>query len=235
LHVGAAVPSDHPLPLDELMDANVRASASLGQWATARGLPLVYLSGAAVYGDGPGPFRETDAVAQVPLGGMYGLSKVMAEAALDLFSTTEGLSLAILRPTSIYGDGLAATKMVASFLRRAVAGEEIVLSPPVEDRVNLIHAADVAGALVDLLVRGRTGVFNLAGPDQVSVLDLAQECIRITGRGRIRVADVENSRAPLQRFRLDTAKAEMASLQARIGLAQGLDMMWRKQWLPDDV
>ena len=75
----------------------------------------------------------------------YGFSKLLAEDVLMRLHQ-HILKLCMLRPTSIYGHGIGEDKMVPRFLATATRNEVIELSHPVEDRVDIVHAADVADA-----------------------------------------------------------------------------------------
>lgn len=220
LHVGALVPAGPDTAADRLMDANVRATLALGQWAAARRLPLLFLSGAAVYGDVTAPARESDPVAALPVGGLYGLTKALAEGVLIQLAAASGLRLAVLRASSIYGWGLGPAKLVSALLAKAQAGEAIELHPPADDRVNLVHAADVAWAMVAAATRGATGIFNIGGPAQVSMLELAQACVQAAGAGSVTVSEQEAGRGPHNRFPLDLSKA-----QSQLGYGPGIDLV----------
>src|SRR5205085_5928207 len=110
---------------------------------------------------------EADPITTRPVSGLYGLSKLLAEQLLDSL-VGQGLKLCVLRPSSIYGAGMPETRMVASMLARARRNEEIRLTPPVQDRINLVHASDVAAAAVAALKAEAWEIFNVAGPKAVS-------------------------------------------------------------------
>ena len=99
VHAGAMVPkAEGPLDEGRMFDANVRACLNLGEWALARSVPVVHISGAIVYVE---PDRqgidETAPTGHSGLGGFYGLTKLLAE---DIFRRLRerGLQVAILRP-----------------------------------------------------------------------------------------------------------------------------------------
>ena len=225
IHAGAAVPSARSsYGENELFDANVRAVFNLAGWARKRQLPFVHISGAIVYANPNGPdIREDAPLGWSGLGGSYGLTKLLAE---DVLRREEGrgLALAILRPSSIYGYGLAAEKIICSFLNRAREGAAIELSEPVDDGADLIHAADVASAVVKVLKREAWETFNLGAGKCTSVRDLAATCISVAGEGTIEITDGDGPpRPPERRFGLNCQLAnERLGWSARIGLPEGL-------------
>lgn len=222
VHAGAAVPSPgRPVLAQDILDANVRACFCLGDWARKRGKPLVFVSGATVYAAGKRALKEDDPKTSRPDSGLYGLSKLLGEQVLDSLAA-QGLKLCILRPPSVYGAGMPETRMVAALLAKARRGEDLRLQPPARDRFSLIHAADVADAVVRALRKEASGVFNIAGPDPVSVSEIAETCVAVAGRGRV-VVDANDTGDGTLHYALDSGKAAATlGYSPRIGLEEGL-------------
>ena len=226
VHAGAMVPKTADPLHDErqMFDANVRACLNLGEWALARSVPVVHISSATVYRD---PFRqgiaETAPIGFSGLGGFYGWTKLFAE---DIFRRLgeRGLQVAFLRPSSIYGTGLAATKMLKLFLATAAKGEPIQLNPPVDARIDLIHAADVASGVVGVLRTEAWDTINLASGHPVSVLEIANACLAVTGKGKVQIRDAaQGVREPNSRFWLNCDRAErVLGWAPEIGLEEGI-------------
>ena len=223
VHAGAAVPSPgRPVAPRDILDANVRACFCLGDWALRRGKAIVLVSGATVYATGGArAIKEDDATTSRPDSGLYGLSKLLAEQLLDSLAA-QGLKLCILRPSSIYGAGMPETRMVAAMLAKARRGEDLRLLPPVRDRVNLVHAADVADATLRALKKEAWGVFNVGGPDAVSIADIANACVAVAGRGKV-IAPADDASEGSLRYALDSSRATAAfGYSPHIGLQEGL-------------
>jgi UDP-glucose 4-epimerase len=228
IHVGAMVPRK-PGAIDEavMFDANVRSCVNLGQWAISRNIPLVHVSGAIVYEDQDNQGRDEDAaLGWNGLGGFYGFSKLLAEDVLNRLCQ-QGLKLAVVRPSSIYGVGLPDGKMLTSFLATARTGGTITLAPPVDDRIDFIHAADVSLAILRILKGEMWDVFNIASGCLVSVRELAEACVAVSGRGTVvTTAGQCPARKPSTRFALDTGRARLRlAWQPLIDIGQGLTMM----------
>jgi UDP-glucose 4-epimerase len=230
LHVGAIVPHASVKVSERVFfDANVRSCLSLGQWALKRKIQLVFLSGSTVYADPEKTgIRESDKKTCGGLGGFYGFTKLLAEKILK-YLEGEGLHLTILRPSSIYGYGLPTGKMISNFLHKASEGQFIELTPPVDDRINLIHAYDVAQALLMVLEKKAYGVFNIAGKLPPSIFEIAQTCVEVVRRGEVKVLHGESSRAPVVRFDLccDVARDAFA-FSPKINLSEGIRRVWRE-------
>lgn len=226
VHAAAAVHTD-PANEAEMFDVNVRATTNLGAWAMMRRVPLVFISTAAVYAH-PGADRlsEDATLGWSGLGGFYALTKLLAEDALGRL-TAHGLQRAVVRPSSLYGAGLPAGKMVSAFLKTARAGGTIAVAAPADDGVDMIHAGDVARAVVAILRADAWDVFNVATGSVVSIRDVATACVEAAGRGAVACADLTPAiRSPAIRFRLDTSRARAVLDWAPvINLRTGLSMM----------
>jgi len=223
IHAGAVVPSGASSQrIDTIFSANVGAAMALGEWALARNLPLVYISGAIVYSE---PDRtdilEGDDVGPRGLGGFYGLSKYLAELVFQYFAR-EGLDLCILRPSSIYGPGLSPTKMISKFLVAADCDGVIELSPPFDDAVDLVHARDVSVAAIEALTNDAVGIYNVGSGQLSTVTEVAEACVDVVGRGSVKAIGVSSS-TPSVRFGLNcTAAVNAFSFSPTVRLVEGL-------------
>jgi UDP-glucose 4-epimerase len=196
IHAGASVKPSGEINEAGMFDSNVRACLNLGQWALIRNIPLIYISGAIVYEDSFAISQnELGATGWRGLGGFYGLSKLLAEDVMQRLRQ-QGLKIAILRPTSIYGKGLGEEKLAQRFLSLASKGEVINLFEPIQERVDLIHASDVARAIILIFKSDKWETFNLSSGRPISMLELANACIDATGKGRVTITGQPKSDCP---------------------------------------
>lgn len=235
VHVGAIVPKRSGI-IDEakMFDANVRSCVNLCQWAISRNVPIVQVSGAIVYAECDRQNQnEEAALGWNGQGGFYGFSKLLAEDVFKRFAQ-RGLRLAVLRPSSIYGYGLPADKMISRFLATANMGNTIELAQPVNEKVDVIHAADVSRAILAILQKEVWDIFNIASGRPVSIKDLAEACILVAGRGSILIKEDELQRSdPITRFSLDSGRANrLLGWQPRLDLSDGLRMMLQERVYP---
>jgi UDP-glucose 4-epimerase len=230
VHAGALIPSTSASENDQLFDINVRSCLNIAQWALTRKIPIVFISSASVYADLDKPAIKEDAPrGWNDLGGFYGMSKLLAEDMLDRFRS-HGLQVAIVRPSGLYGFGGSKAKMIYRFLDSAVRGDTIVLTPPVEDSVDLVHAADLSSAIVKIIEIGCWQTFNIASGRPVSIYELASSCVDAAGSGSVEVADAIEKTVAMRRFFLDTSMArEQLGWVSTIGIQQGLGMVLAKQ------
>ena len=235
VHAGAQVKPSGDVDQACMFDANVRACLNLGQWALARGIPMAYISGAIVYADPCLPTQDESAkLGWSGLGGFYDSNKLLADVVLTRLRQ-KGLKLALIRPTSIYGQGIDREKMVCRFLSTAATDGVIELSEPTQDRVDLVHAADVASATKAVLVRECWETLNVSSGNPVSIKTLAQACVDVAGSGRISITgQTPPGYKPSVKFSLNIRRAqECLGWTPAIGIHRGLEMLLREQYLAD--
>ncbi len=227
VHAGACVQPSGEVDEARMFDANVRACLNLGQWAMSRNIPLLYISGAIVYADPCALLqRESAPLGCSGLGGFYGFSKLLAEDVL-MRLRQQGLRLCILRPTSIYGHGIGADKMVFRFLTTAARNEVIELDQPVQDRIDIVHAADVSAAAVAALSRDCWEILNVSSGEPVSIIELAEACVAVAGCGHIKIkGEAPANYKPSVKYSLDISRAsECIDWRPSIALREGLAML----------
>ena len=236
IHAGALVRAPG-VTMDNrtLFDANIRATRALGDWALARCIPMIFISGATVYAaaEGGRPAEQDELAWHGASGGAYGHSKLLAEAVLWPLQQ-QGLALAVLRPSSIYGTGMASGKLIPSWLGIAAKDETILVDPPAKDCIDLVHAADVARAVKLTLDRRAWTTFNVASGAPQTLMEIAAACVSVVGRGRVILRETTTDRPPQLRFALNTeyARREL-NFQASIGIEQGLKLMLQRRLMPD--
>lgn len=227
VHAGAIVDSVAAESQAHMFDVNVRVCTNLAEWAGSRSIPVVFISSASVYADpDSGHLSETAPLGPNQVGGFYGMTKLMAEDILERYRL-RGMKLAVVRPSSLYGYGGPESKMLYKFLSLAARGETIELTPPAEDRIDFLHAADLSNAVLGILDKACWGTLNIASERPVSVQELAFACVETAGRGRVHVQELQPPmRPPRRRFYLDASAArERLGWRSGIGIQQGLKMV----------
>jgi UDP-glucose 4-epimerase len=227
VHSGAVIDSVISGRENHMFDVNVRSCCNLAEWSVSRSIPLIFISSASVYADPEsGSLSEDAPIAANHIGNFYGMTKLMAENILECYRPS-GLKLAVLRPSSLYGFGGPTNKVIYKFLNLAANGKVINLTPPADDSVDFLHAADLSRAVVDVLESACWEVLNIASGRPVSIRELALACVEVSGRGSVRMEDVDLcGRPPAHRFLLDTTVArDRLGWVSTIGIEQGLKMV----------
>jgi nucleoside-diphosphate-sugar epimerase len=96
-----------------------------------------------------------------------------------------------------------------------------------ENRVNLIHAGDVASAILTALEKEASGVFNIAGPSSPTIREVALTCIEVVGQGEIQTDSGPEATAPKTRFGLSYQAAQKVfGYSPAVDLKRGIRRMW---------
>jgi UDP-glucose 4-epimerase len=181
VHAAAVTPSERVLREETklVVDTNLVATLTVLDAARSARTPrLLFASSTGVYAGAARhpPRREDEALSSHTL---YALCKLASEGLVEEYARLHGLSAASLRIGSVYGPMERATRsrsglsLVATLVAAAAEGRTVTVSHPGVGR-DLIHAADVAAAVVRLLDAPALGwsVYNLASPVAVPVREV---------------------------------------------------------------
>ena len=164
---------------------NALGSMRVFEWCARVGIPVVYLSSSAVYGEQPpAPITETAALRP---GTVYGICKVACEHFLRVLGAGAGLQWTVLRLFATYGAGHRPSVhqgIVNVMLTQLLAGHTVVVRGSLDRRRDLVYVDDAARAIVDCLVnpstRGR--IVNVGTGVPMTVRDVLIELCRTLGR-----------------------------------------------------
>jgi UDP-glucose 4-epimerase len=175
-------------PLSSLV-TNIRGTENVLESASRRGTKLLVTSTSEVYGKTrSGPSREDDDRVLGSLRKMrwsYSISKSVDEILAYAYHVELGLPTVVARLFNASGPrqtgryGMVVPRLVGQALR----GEPVTVHGDGCQTRSFTYVGDVAEALVRLMeAPAAVGeVFNVAGREEVTILDLAQRIIRRTG------------------------------------------------------
>jgi len=187
-HIGANS-STTATDADEILESNFRASVTWWKWCAANGVPLLYASSAATYGDGSVGFTDDDDLAALerlrPLN-LYGWSKHAFDkwAVLSAMRGFGPPKWAGLKFFNVYGANEYhkgdMQSLVAKLFGKIAAGETISLFRSYKDGVadgeqlrDFIYVQDCVRAMMWFFNEGRSnGLFNLGTGQARSFRDL---------------------------------------------------------------
>jgi nucleoside-diphosphate-sugar epimerase len=166
-----------PDTIGHLWGVNVVSALRVAELARKRGVQcFIYASTGNVYSPGFLPHKENDSLRRDD---WYALSKVHAEEGLSLYRSD--LSTMAVRIFGVYGPGQT-DKLVPNLAKSILAGQAIKLAPhpcDAEDsgglRISLSYIDDVVDVLLQLIEKPGPEVINLAGPEVLSIKDIAEQ------------------------------------------------------------
>ncbi len=203
---------------------NVTATGLLVQAAQRHGSHFIHLSTDFIFDGKNGPYREEDVPAPLSI---YGQSKLDAE---HLVMNAGLAKWAIGRTIIVYGiaEGLSRSNVVLWAKSALEKGQPIKV---VDDQWRMpTLAEDLADGCIRIAKRGATGIFNLSGPDGMSILELVQRVGAFFHLDTSVVTPVKSDslgqpakRPPRTGFVLDKARRELG--YAPRGFEEGLAVL----------
>lgn len=165
---------------------NLIGSVTVLDAAARAGVPVVYASSAAVYGDNPDvPLAEDAGVA--PISG-YGADKLGLELHAGAMRDTLGLASVGLRFFNVFGPrqapGSPYSGVISIFLDHLTQGKGITIFGDGGQARDFVYVADVAAGLAAAMAHaqsGGSGVFNIARQTAMTITGLAEALGGILG------------------------------------------------------
>jgi UDP-glucose 4-epimerase len=152
----------------DVMEINTMATTRLLDYCRrAGGETFVYASSGAVNGAGPKPIEESDPPAPPNL---YAVSKRAGERVVEQFRSI--MRAHSLRYFFIYGPGQQGM-MMPGIMQRIAAGQEVQLAGTDGIAINPVYVQDAARATVAALDLSDSATINVAGPETVTVRQIA--------------------------------------------------------------
>jgi len=214
----------------ECAELNTEGTRRVLEAAMAAGVRKVVLaSSAAIYGDNP-TVPKLETMPPEPKS-PYAETKLAGERLLEAYRRSHGLGTTSLRFFNVFGPRQdprsAYAAAVPIFIAKALRGEPIGIHGDGGQTRDFIHVTDIVGALAFAGASAEMhGTYNVGYGRSQSILELAQEILRLTGsKSRIdhlptRAGDVRHSLASNERL-LAAGWAPRSSVAA--GLVETID------------
>lgn len=158
---------------------------------------ICYFSSVAVYGPPkivPCPeFHPTEPTR------LYGVTKLAVENLLRIHAEHVGITLSVLRPSSVYGfpdPTLESTRAIPTFMRRCVAGEPIRIIRTGSLLRDYVHVLDVIEATMTAVSHRVSGTYNIASGEGRSLLEIARMVGEVVGVSPEILEDTEHGPDP---------------------------------------
>lgn len=164
--------------------ANVQGTYQLLEYASNHGCRrFFFFSSVEIYGENRGDVDKFDEAYSGyidcnTLRAGYPESKRLGEALCNAFAVQKGQDFVTGRFSRVYGPSMSAgdSKAVAQFIRRAAAGEDIVLKSEGHQLYSYTYVVDAASAALYLLLKGESGAaVNIVDPaSDITLRNLAE-------------------------------------------------------------
>lgn len=165
----------------DIFGVNVASTVALLDWARRAGARrFIYASSGGIYGHGEREFRENDPIhATRPLG-FYLASKQCGELLVESYA--EQFTVVILRFFFVYGRGQRPSMLIPRLVRSVVEGRPVLLQGGDGLRLNPTHVSDAVRAITAALELEESHKINVAGPEVLTLREVATTIGRHVGR-----------------------------------------------------
>lgn len=184
----------HPLaysqyPIETIM-INIKGAEHALNFAERCGATVLYMSTVEVYGNAVGQdvFTE-DYTGKLNLAtsrACYTESKRVSEAMCQSYIAERGVQVKIVRLSRVFGPTMLESDSKASsqFIKKAIAGEDIVLKSKGEQFFSYTYVSDAVAAMLHVMINGENGVaYNISNEKcDVHLKDFAQMCAECNGK-----------------------------------------------------
>jgi UDP-glucose 4-epimerase len=157
----------------DVFNVNVASTARLLDYAKRVGTKsFIYASSGGVYGNGSQAFKENAAI--VPAGqlGYYLGSKACGEILVQSYASV--FQVTVIRPFFIYGPGQNRSMLIPRLMDSVASAKPISLQGSDGIRINPVHVEDASAAVAAALERKESATYNIAGPDVLSIREIAE-------------------------------------------------------------
>lgn len=181
-----ASPIDYlKIPIQTLKVGSLGIHNCLGL-AKEKSARLMIASTSEVYGDPTEhPQRETYWGNVNPVGprGVYDEAKRFQEAITMAYHTFHGLETRIVRIFNTYGPRMRLNdgRVLPAFIGQALRGEDLTVFGDGSQTRSFCYVDDLVEGIYRLLLSEYSGPVNIGNPDEITILDFAEEIIRLTG------------------------------------------------------
>jgi dTDP-glucose 4,6-dehydratase len=187
LHLASpASPKDFAqFPVDTL---KIGALGTYNALTLARSLGSVFFlaSSSEVYGDPemtPQPESYWGHVNPIGLRSVYDEAKRYAEALTRAFHREYGVEVRIARFFNTYGERMRLDdgRVLPNFITQALTGRPLTVYGDGSQTRSLCYVGDLVDGIYRLVLSSETLPVNLGNPEEITVFELAQEVIELTG------------------------------------------------------
>lgn len=181
-----ASPIDYlKLPIQTLKVGSLGTHKALGL-AKAKGARFLLASTSETYGDPlvhPQPESYWGNVNPVGPRGVYDEAKRFAEAMTMAYHRYHGVETRIVRIFNTYGERMRIEdgRAIPAFMSQALRGEELTVFGDGSQTRSVCYVSDLIDGIVRLMMSDHADPVNIGNPDEITMLQLAREILKITG------------------------------------------------------
>ena len=223
-----ASPADylaHPIPTLKVGSLGTHNALGLARFKNAR---LLLASTSEVYGDPEVHPQREDYWGHVnPIGprGCYDEAKRFAEAITMAYHRFHGVPTRIVRIFNTYGPRMRLNdgRVLPAFMGQVLRGEDLTVFGKGDQTRSFCYVTDLVDGIYRLLLSEESGPVNIGNPSEITVLELAQEILKMVPESKSQVIYEPLPQDDPKRRRPDITRArEILGWEPKIDRAEGL-------------
>lgn len=151
---------------------------------------FLFLSSSEVYGTPPEKFFPTPETfsgncSTTSARAAYAESKRLGETICNIFREEHGIYARIARVSHVYGPGISIydERVLGNFLKKALIAKHIELLDKGTQIRTWCYVADCVAMLLNIILHGKSFIYNVGGKDTVSIRQLAEIICELTQSG----------------------------------------------------
>ena len=222
-----ASPIDYlELPIPTLKVGALGTHKALGL-AKAKNARFVLASTSEVYGDPlEHPQQETYWGNVNPVGprGVYDEAKRFAEAMTMAYHRYHGVDTKIVRIFNTYGPRMRIRdgRAVPAFISQALVGEDVTIFGDGTQTRSFTYITDLVDGIIKLMLSSENDPINIGNPREMTIAEIAQTIIRMTGSSSTIVYKPLPTDDPKQRRPDITRARTLLNWEPKVELEEGL-------------
>jgi len=188
---------------------------------------MVFASSSSLYGKTHYlPFDEKHPTEPIS---PYGVSKLAGEHLCRVFHELYGMEIPMLRYFTVYGPRVRPDLAINSFFRKAMKNEPLELLGDGSKTRDFTYVDDIVEGTMLAMKKGKTGPYNLGGGNRISVKELADKIIKISG-SKSKIIHKEDQRGDVVDTMSDASKAKKElGWEPKVRIDEGLNRYYK--WL----
>jgi dTDP-glucose 4,6-dehydratase len=209
--------------------------------ALAKKARILVASTSEVYGD-PLVHPQTEAywgnVNPIGPRGVYDEAKRFQEALTMAYHTYHGLETRIIRIFNTYGPRMRLNdgRVLPAFIGQALRGEDLTVFGDGSQTRSFCYVDDLVEGIYRLLLSDYPYPVNIGNPDEITILQFAEEIIKLTGTQQKIVFEPLPKDDPTQRQPDITKAREILGWEPKVSRAEGLKITYDAfRALPEEV
>ena len=237
-----ASPIDYlKIPIETLKVGSLGTLNLLGL-AKEKGARILVASTSEVYGD-PLVHPQNEAyygnVSPIGPRGVYDEAKRFMESITMAYHRYHGLDTRIVRIFNTYGSRMRLNdgRVVPAFMGQALRGEDLTVFGDGSQTRSFTYIDDQVEGIYRLLMSDYVEPVNIGNPDETTILDFAQEIIKLTGTGQKIIYKELPKDDPLQRQPDISRAKEILGWEPKVHRSEGLKKVFEyfKSLSPEEL